>query len=290
MSHGYCPYTPVAAVRKAEDILGPNREWRGSPGAQKAWLEAFYGPLYAEVLGIKEIVANATFNPDAHVAWMKEQNWPTERPNLGDGEFVSAACMDLLVHWAVPGYKRPLMAADGKEYAAVALGKDTIEIFETSVGPVACLKTKTGDEVWLHMIDGVTAAGPELAALAGMRFDRKWLKPSQSYDGIVFPMVDFTDKKSLDWLVGLSTVTQGGQPAKVLDAVQRVELKMNHEGARARAADEIRFGITSVRVPPPPLVIDRPFLAAFLRPGLAKPLFAAHLTQDAWKDPGGLGE
>jgi len=47
------------------------------------------------------------------------------------------------------------------------------------------------------------------------------------------------------------------------------------------------MGTTSV--PPPALIIDKPFLVVFERPGLPQPLFTAYVTQDSWKDPGEIG-
>jgi len=97
-------------------------------------------------------------------------------------------------------------------------------------------------------------------------------------------MVDLVAKESLDWLKGMSTLGQDGKEWELEEAVQQITLKMNHLAARARAADEMRFGATSL--PPPALIIDRPFLVVFERPSLPQPLFTAYVTQESWKDPG----
>jgi hypothetical protein len=40
--------------------------------------------------------------------------------------------------------------------------------------------------------------------------------------------------------------------------------------------------------PKPDHVIDRPFLVWFERDGLSRPLFAAYVVEDEWRNPGAI--
>lgn len=282
MSHGYCPYTTVAAVKAADTILGKDRVWSGND-AQNDWVERFYRPIVAALPGIPEIVSNATTVPAEHVSFMKKHGWDAKMTDCKPREFLSAGILDLLVKWKEPGTRTKLKAQDGKSYDAAKL-EDGVEFWTGDDGTsMACIATTTADRVWLAMVDKAPTqlqlADAAQALVAGQ-------KRRARHDGLIFPMVDLAAEETLDWLRNLRTIGQDGQEWVVREALQRITLKMNHLGARARAADEMRFVATSV--PPPPLTIDRPFLAVFERPGLPTPLFAAYVTQESWKDPGGL--
>lgn len=285
MSKGVCLYTTVAAVKAADKILGPH-EWSPVNATQKSWLRDTYEPISDELPKIPEIVSNATWEIANHVAFMKKYGWEAMIKALKPNEFATAGILDLLVSWVEKGEKAPVRTADGKTYPGVKLDNHCA-FFTTPAHdqPVARLQTKSGDVVWLTMLD----AAPDGLALADLaeKVFRSAATPAY-YEGVLFPMVDLYFKHSHDWLVGLNTESEMGG-AEIAEALQQIKLKMNDEGARAQAADECRVTVTCVREPPPMLVIDKPFLVSFERPGLAKPLFVAHVTQEDWKYPGGLG-
>lgn len=286
MSKGYCPYTTVAAVKAADRILGPDRVWTPRDKVQAGWLDRFYRPIAAKLGEIPEIASNATTVAAEHVAFMKKHGWEAQIKACPPGQLLTAGVLDLLVKWKVAGKALPLKAQDGKTYAGAVL-TDGIEYWQTDDGKTAaCIATKTADRVWLTMVD----SAPNQLALADTAqalLDAHRYTVRRSH--LHFPMVDLAARETLDWIKDLHTLGQDGKEWSVLEAIQQITLKMNHEGARARAADEIRMGTTSVQVPPPPLVIDKPFLVIFERPGLPQPLFTAYVTQESWKDPGGLG-
>jgi len=284
MTHGYCPYTTVAAVKAADKMLGPDRAWRPVDKVQAGWLERFYRPIVTELPKIPEIASNATYVPEEHVAFLKKHGWDADIPTCPPGQFLTAAVFDLLVKWKTPGTSVKIRGADGKFYPGAKL-EDDVGFWQTDDGKeLACIATETGDRVWLSMID---APPPQLGlADAAQRLLGAHMHTTR-HAYLHFPMVDLAEKSPLDWIKGLNTLGQDKREWEVKEAVQKITLKMNHIAARARAADEMRMGTTSV--PPPALIIDKPFLVVFERPGLPQPLFTAYVTQDSWKDPGEIG-
>jgi hypothetical protein len=289
MTQGYSPYTTVAALRAADKILGPERAWRGNP-TQDDWVSRFYKKIVPSLASMPEIVANATTVPKEHVAFMESHGWAAQIKECPPKQFLAGACLDNLVKWKVEGAKRTLKAADGKSYPGAYLS-DGVSFWQTTAGASACIATTSADRVWLILPPQADAVAVPLDVRGLATFCQGFLaetKQSARYDGLHFPMIDMTHRQILDWLKGLSTLGQDGQSWSVFEAIQQLVFKMNHKGARVRAADEMRVGVTSVMLPSPPLVIDRPFLAVVERPTLPLPIFAGLLEQDCWKDPGEL--
>lgn len=281
MSHGYCPYTTVAAVKAADKILGTDRDWSPRDKVQAGWLSRFYRPIAAELPKIPEIASNATYVPEEHVAFLKRHGWDAQIPTCPPGQFLTAAVFDLLVKWKTPGTSVPIRAKDGTFYPGAKL-EDDVQFWRTDAGQeLACIATETDDRVWLAMMEAPPVQ-LGLADAAQRLLGAHMHSARHAY--LHFPMVDLAEKSTLEWVAGLSTHGQDGREWEVKEAVQQITLKMNHIAAQARAADEMRIGITSL--PPPALIIDRPFLAVFERPGLPQPLFTAYVTQESWKDPG----
>lgn len=290
MSRGYCPYTTVAALKAADKMLGPNRAWRGNP-TQDDWVKRFYEPIVPQLAGMPEIAANATAVPQEHVDFMARHGWEAQVKTCKPGEFLTGAVLDLLVRWKTEGTELELEAADGKTYPGAWLDDD-VSFHEIAGCAAACIATKTADRVWLLLprkFDAIAVAPDDPMALAS--FAQGFLSEKRSparYKGLHFPMVDLSDKQVLAFMQGIGTTGQDGKRWEVLEALQQLTLKMNHKGARVRAADEMRLGVTSVMVPPPPLIIDRPFFTFFERPGTPMPIAAVYVTQESWKDPGAL--
>jgi hypothetical protein len=88
--------------------------------------------------------------------------------------------------------------------------------------------------------------------------------------------------------VGLMTQAADGPLVQIRTAEQQSSLKMNEHGARAEAVISLSFMLGIGAPPPPDFVIDEPFLVWFQRSGLSAPLFVAHVTHDAWRNPGDL--
>lgn len=285
MSHGYCPYTTVAAVQVADTILGPGRKWSAHDKVQAGWLDRYFRPIATKLPELHEIVSQATSIPAKHVSFLRRHGWNAELKECKPGQLLTAGLLDLLVKWKEEGVAVPLKAADGNMYPG-ALLKGGIEYWQLPNGvTAACIATQSTDRVWLAMTD-TAPTQLELSDMAKALIGGQKQRTNHSY--LHFPMIDLAARETLDFITGLSTLGQDGKEWTILEAVQQITLKMNHKGAHARAADEMRMGPTSVQHAPPPMVIDKPFVAIFERPGMPQPIFVAYATQETWKDPGEL--
>jgi hypothetical protein len=151
--------------------------------------------------------------------------------------------------------------------------------------PIVALQTKTGDVVYMTMLDSEPA--DEFDLIDQVEGLSHAMYPTYEYGGVIFPMVDLDQKVDISWLIGLTTTGVDGRLATVEQALQQNILKMNEVGARAKSA--VAFTLTlGIHMPEPDLVINGPFLVWFERSHLAKPLFAGYITQEHWKNPGSL--
>lgn len=280
-----CVHTSAAALRAGDRVLGPDRVWKSMTDSQAAWLRDVYRPCADEGSKVPEIVANATNNVNEHIAFLKKHGWEAQIQEVTRDGFLLAAVIDVLVEWLAEGTPRPVHVG-GNTYAGAHLPKG-VQIQRTKTGLViAKILTKKDDTVMVAVAPRVPKNVTELVDLTCEVFDGD-VRYCDEFDGLTFPMVSLAVKQQLSHLVGLNTVAANGSYVVVADAIQQATLKMNHKGARARAADEFRLE-RCIRMTQPPLVIDRPFLVSFTRSGLTRHLFDAYVDVDAWKDPGGL--
>jgi hypothetical protein len=287
-SIGTSRYTTAAAFAAASMIIGSDREDTPVTDVQEAWLSEVYGSCSGELERIPEIASNATREVQNHIDFLKKHGWEAQVTNCPPNGFLTAAVLDVLVHWSTPGKQTKLKVDGVGEFPAARLTKGVeLRRHKQSGTVVAILSTKSGDQVLLAMADRAPSDVIELNRVTDELFHGE-CEAHYGNEGLIFPMVDLVSKQELDWLVGLLTRARGSVDAyAVVKAVQQATLKMNHEGARARSADEMGFELCSM--PPPPFKIDRPFLVAFQRPNLTQNLYAAFVDHDSWKDPGGLG-
>lgn len=286
-SIGTSRHTTVAAFAAASRIIEGPYDDVPANDLQAAWLDRVYVPCRADLPRLPEVVANATRDPQNHVDFLAAHGWQAPLVACPRGGFLTAAVLDVLVRWLECGQRTELVIDGVGTFPAAHL--DVGVSFERDVhtgNVIVTLTTKTDDQVLLTMAPHAPTDARELIRLTDEAFGGKRVR-FYDHDGLTFPMVDLASRQELGWMVGLQARPRVGDPFSVAKAVQQTTLKMNHEGARARAADEV--GFTSESVPQPPFRIDRPFLAAFRRPGLNHFLYEAYVAHDAWRDPGGLG-
>ena len=291
MSHAYSPYGTVAALKAFERIpeVGPDRLWNSVSAQQSGWLDR-YVRMVPELARIPEIVANATFDAQNHVDFLKKHGWEAQIKKCGQDEFLTAAVLDVLGKWLTEG-REVTISRDGREFPAACISRsgDRVLVRKGTNERYVHIATEAGDSVWLEPI----ASAPDglaLAIEAADRFREDGGTYDGEFDGVVFPMIDFSGKNEQNWLQELWTTASSGRRCKVKEAKQQVELKASHLGIRARSADEMLGDFEScMSTCKPPFYIKEPFLIAITRSGLSLPLFAAHVTPDAWKDPGDFG-
>jgi hypothetical protein len=285
-------YTIAAAFAAAEKaFLGPDRKWNPVNDRQKRFVSEVLEPTRPELAGIPEIVSIAALSEVPINEFLEEEGFdirldPFPKVTPPDRAWGAASVLDVLMQWKKKGTKTTV-TADGKPYVGARLEKETAHIFN-AVGhtDVAMIETQSGDMAWMAMWDTPVEHFELLDVVQQLSSAQKL--PS-NYEGLVFPAVDLDHEVDIGWLKGLWTIDNEQYLNKITQALQQTKLKMNHVGARIKDAAAIGgLRCMGFEMPLPPLIIDKPFLFWVQRPGLSRPLFAAHITQEHWKDPGSL--
>ena len=86
----------------------------------------------------------------------------------------------------------------------------------------------------------------------------------------------------------LTDTKVGNMPADIIQAIQQIKIKMNEKGARFQSATAMAVTLKCVMVPKQDLIIREPFLVWVGRYELEKPIMAAFITEESWKNPGSL--
>ncbi|OGY42527.1 MAG: hypothetical protein A2Y82_04155 [Candidatus Buchananbacteria bacterium RBG_13_36_9] len=285
MSKSATVYTLMAALLKAEDILGKDRKWQDKNPSQEKLVSRFL-PFMPEARTIKEIESISGRSAKQINDFLAKHDFSIMLKDFAPNEFGVAAVLDLLVKWLAAGKKVQIKGADKKQYPGVYLkeGVRILNAYGNHNGPIARIRTKSDDEVFMTMIDKVPD-GLDLIEFASKLISQ--FHYNDDHEGLHFPMIDFKNQPDISWLLGLATTDSTGRHAWISQAKQETKLRMNEIGARVQ--DAVALGVMrGISRPKTPLIINRPFLCIFTRPGLKMPLAVFHLEPDCWKDPGGL--
>ena len=290
MSTTTCTYPIVGAVRKADDVIGPDRIWRHTNELQRQFLGDFYfapGAL-AELARIPELSAIASRDASEINAWLAERKFNITLDPFPPHGFGTASMLDVAVQWLTAGIVREVRLMTGGVVPGVVL-KEGVSVFHSRrLGAVARIETKNGDTVGIsRQVDVPT--GLHLADYVRARASDD-VRRISDYEGVHFPMVDLDQQPDISWLVNMETLGDDGFPYFVAQALQQTKFKMNQFGARVKSAAAIGVYRSSVQRSKPPLVIDGPFLVWIERPGLSRPFFVGFITDEDMKDPGDLSD
>jgi hypothetical protein len=288
MSTTCTTYPIVAATVKAEDILGPNRQWQAKNTMQERYLVKFFSPCRDEV-GIPEIESIASWKAEVINQFLRERGFSIqlEEEEFDPLTFGVASVLDLLVEWMVEGTVTTVMTPSRDEYPGVRIDGKGVSFFTSPnhSNPIVRVHTKSGDKVYMTIMDN-PPDGFELVARAeelSANLETCW-----DYGNFVFPMVDLNQEVDITWVLDMETTREStGQRAWITQALQQTKLKMNEKGARVKSAVAMAVTLACI-MPKPDHVINRPFLVWFERDGLSRPLFVGHITMDDWKNPGDL--
>ncbi len=296
MSNTSVIYPLIAALVKAEDILGPDRRWQAGNATQSLFLEEFFDQTSRkESPHIPEIESIADWDAEVINRFLRERGFEIQlvpfRGNPAESEFGVASVLDLLVTWLEPGNEVPLKSNNtnatatksDKEYPAVRMGKG-VSFHNASQHPhaIAKLQTQSDDAVYLTRLDAVPT-GFDLLHYA--KHLSAALNPNYEYAGVVFPMVDLKQTVDISWLIGMQTTTTNNKIATISQALQETHFSMDTKGAHAKSAVALGIRLTAAVRARPDLIIDGPMLVWCERPTLSQPLFVAHVTQEDWKKP-----
>jgi hypothetical protein len=280
-------YTIVTAIKRAEEIMHLRKNWKSINKTQVHFLEDFLEICRKD--NLKEIVLEVSDRADVINEFLKNKGFSIMLQPFPANTLGFASVLDLIVEWLSLGEKVIIDAKNGGRYDGVRIKKDIVDFFESTVHGyrhiVAGIQTKSGDVVFITVPEE-PVEGLDLVELADDIFRNMDMLPG-IYEGIRFPMVDVDITNDIGWLKGLSTTNETGIPVEITQAIQKVKIKMNEKGARFQSATAIAVTFKCVKMPQD-LIIKEPFLVWVGRHELEKPLMAAFVTEESWKNPGNL--
>lgn len=295
----------ISALMKAENFLGPDRNWAGHSLDQCTFLNYFFSLRnLRDTFSKEELRSWASRNCEELNAVLKKEGFDIELSNFGPKGFGLVSILDVREKWLVGGRKTLPIFRNNKSYPAARLDSvvNGITIIETFYSPrhlrssyqpepepIFQIETQSGDRVYMTM-PGSELEGFDLLDKI-LQIYLTSLCPSRelaTYDYLIFPMINLDQQIGISWLRNMDTIDQTGQEYYVSRALQQTKLKINHQGARVKSAAATGIRCTSVAPPPVGYVLDEPFFFWIRRPGLSIPIVAAYLDEDSWKDPDDL--
>ena len=280
-------YPLVAALVKAEDILGKNWVWTPINGMQSRFLADFFRVCRNEVLGIPEIQSIASWSAEEINTFLGRRGFDSQLQPFDSSTFGMASVLDLLVEWVRKGKKTRVKCVLDQQWYDAARLKNGITYLRSSLHPhpIAAIATKTGDVVYMTKLDDAPD-GFDLVALAEQLANLS--HRVHEFGGLVFPMVDLNQQSEVSWILNMRTSTDDRPEAYISQAVQQTILKMNEKGARVKSASGGGVIVLGTPKEKPDIFIDAPFLVWFKRPLLNKPLFVGYIATEDWKNPGSI--
>ncbi len=289
MSKASEAYTIIAALQKAEKMMSLKNDWKPGNETQKLFLKNFLQVCRNDNIGNIELeVSNKA---EIINAFLQKKGFSIRLQPFPANTIGFASILDLIVEWLYPGEKVKIDAKNGGKYDGVHIKKEGVSFYESVVNgykhTVACIMTNSGDIVFIT-VPKEPLEGLNLIETADAIFKNMDILP-RKYDGIRFPMVDLDIVNNIEWLRGMSTTNSMGIPAEITQAIQQIKIKMNEKGARFQSATAMAVTLKCIAAQVPhDLIIREPFLVWVGRHELEKPIMAAFVTEDNWKNPGSL--
>ncbi len=237
----------------------------------------------AHTLPLKGVFSN---NADVVNDFLAEEGFSIKLEPLNQDEYGMASTLKLASKWKVAGHETVLTAFDGKDYIAAHL--DSVDHGKRVPGhepPVVILETQDEIRYLVTELDDLSDLdGPGLFTAARALLEGHSAGQYVGCEGLTFPKVNLNVQPDIGYLLGLNTVTQGGQPCVVSQAKQQIKLEMDHLGAKVEEATAMGMQLESCMAPQPPIELKRPFLVAVLVPvdGKHEVALAFRVAPDAW--------
>jgi len=289
----------AAALVKAEDFLGENRNWH-FPQSAALFAEAF--PMLRTDLPQAAAYLNAAAQRggvDQINRFLQEKNFSVTLAPVDDPQGIAcAAVVDLKVEWQTPGTKQMLFLPQADKWVSGVHLAQLKAVYRAAGHEhlIAELTVKGDAKFFITRCDSSGSGHRSLASAflaAKLAQVRRVEGAAQFPGGIIFPAADLRDSTALSWLIGARTTDSMGQPAIIVQALSQVRFSLNEIGARGQAAAAASMvTATGEEDVPQQLVIDGPYLAWFELPGakLDRSIvtFAAHVNVDKMTPPDSL--
>ena len=282
-------YTIIAALKKAEEVMKLRKDWKPENETQKRFLKKFLHTCRDDK--VDEIDLEVSDKAEIINKFLEMKGFSIRLQPFPANTLGFASILDLVVDWLYGGEKVKIDAKNGERYDGVRIKKEGVSFYESTVNGykhiVACIMTKSGDIVSIT-VPKEPLEGLDLVEMADDIFRNMDVLLGR-YDGIRFPMVDLDVVNDIAWLRDMSTVNAVGTPAEITQAIQQIKIKINDKGARFQSATAMAITLKCITASiPQDLIIREPFLVWVGRHELEKPIMAAFVTEENWKNPGNL--
>lgn len=296
-SRSSCLHVLASCLQQGRTIGQATTDYSPVSDIQAAFLSTHFGPATADLPSFAdgEFSTLAAWDAETINDFLAANGFQiTLAPFNDPDDFGVAAIMNVLVEWAHKGTDTR-QSIDGVEYDMARLdeGVTTTRTNDgTTIAHVQCNGGKNTMHICLPPAGTPAPGDLEPLDLANL-IQQMASTPSRGYEGsVIFPHVDLDHEVDVSWFKGINFEGTGrtGRTGryKVLEAKQQTKFRMNSKGARAESAAAMTFGLECFVMPPPPVLIDKPFLIWLTREGQTLPYFAGYIDRDAWRSPAAL--
>jgi len=278
-SSTFCPVGVFGALAAADEILGPNRTWRGRTGVQKQFLQLF-GRARDLLDNVSGLQTWANHSHEALNRILAEAGFDIQLGPLNSElkEFGTVAIFKRVVEWLKKGSVTDIQI-QGAHYPAFKVIAGVRVVVSRDGQCHVDLETKSGDRVVVVRHDN-ECEGLDLLRAAAEAMSRLKSGQSGNYAGAIIPMVDLDHQPDISFMRGLQSEDSAGLVAIIAQALQQNKLQMDEIGARVESATALGM----LRgLPPQPYVVDGPFLFILVRDDMIN--FVARVDVDAMKRP-----
>lgn len=270
-------YTLSACIDKIPNM--ENTEWKAKNDKQELYLKIYENCKNAKIPEIESKVSIGDVSPVN--AFLRERGFDIQLDPLDDPrDLAIASVLEVLLKWIEEGKKRPVVN-DDIQYKGVRLeaGVSIVNV-NGFLNPVAIIKTKNGDKVYMTIPSEAPRDSFEVFELA-QKITTSFIMYADNYEDVIFPMIDLNTQPDISWLIGMCDKNE--EFWSISQALQQTIVKMDEKGVLIKEA--VALGVRCMAASFPttqPLVIDKPFLFVVERDGLKEPLFSAYLDIDGW--------
>ena len=169
--------------------------WTGVNEDQKKFVERFVSKI-DDINGIRDVLRMIAHKESGVInRWLADNGYTIslsgeDRPDT----FCVASILDVLVAWLAKGIETTVKGS----FPAVKL-KDGVVILTGNGNPVASVKTKSEEVVFMRVIDEEPTGPMGIADV--LHTLPKDMSPDSSYDSVVFPMIDYDQHIDISWLM-----------------------------------------------------------------------------------------
>ncbi len=249
---------------------------------QRKFLEQYQKGSIADLPGLEKYI-EACVTTESHILndWFNEHDFPGMQVNIPPKSIGIGTIFDLLVRWKVVGTKE-LILINKKLFQGVGMKPSSAMKAWTLEGykyPMFEIDTRDdGWKVFLVESEGqysnleIPGKAAELLALQRAKYE---------IDELHFPSVSMEMDVDVSFLIGMKM-----QDLRLDQVIKKVKLRLDKEGAHARAAMAAVFSLGASETPKKIYIIENPFFVIFWREGLNFPPFVAIADKECWEPAG----